>query len=217
MLITSFDVGMKNLAYCIISYDFDGLPPKINTWGVVDITPSCEIKKCCKDGCKHAAKKYVGEECFCGIHSKNKDGLPVIQQSPSEALFTTITTKMNDISFIYDSDICLIEQQPKCNPTMRMIASGLITCMIVNGIQNETRNMKNATFFSPKRKLSEGILPEGHTMQNYKGRKKASIAICRNLLPNQSQEVQDIFKSTKKKDDLADAFLQGLSYLDSFN
>jgi hypothetical protein len=54
---------------------------------------------------------------------------------------------------------------------------------------------------------------------NYTLRKKISVAMCNTFLESfpQSDEFHTMFKSSKKKDDLADSLLQGLSYIKSFD
>ena len=73
MLFLSIDVGMKNLAYCIIDYKER---IEIKHWGIINL---CNDKKyicngksknkvCNKNG------KYINKDfkCYCKIHAKNK-------------------------------------------------------------------------------------------------------------------------------------------------
>jgi hypothetical protein len=55
------------------------------------------------------------------------------------------------------------------------------------------------------------ILTIDDSISTYRGRKKTGIIHCQQLMP---REKTDFFKSHKKKDDLADSFLQGLWFLE---
>ena len=75
------------------------------------------------------------------------------------------------------------------------------------------RDVNNIEFISAANKLKGHI--EGKT--TYGERKKLSIEIVKNQL-NDNIKLEkwiDIFNNHKKKDDLADSFLQGLWYLNN--
>lgn len=67
----SFDIGIRNLAYCI--FDFSGESVSIIDWNVIDISitdklETIQVPKKCK--CKKNAKYSMGSLFFCGIHAK---------------------------------------------------------------------------------------------------------------------------------------------------
>lgn len=51
---------------------------------------------------------------------------------------------------------------------------------------------------------------------NYTQRKKESIRICEQFLEHQDEYFKEVFRKSKKKDDLADAFLQGIYFIRAF-
>ena len=73
MLFLSIDVGMKNLAYCIIDYNEE---IEIKHWGIINL---CNDKKyICNGKSKNKAcnknGKYINKDfkCYCKIHAKDK-------------------------------------------------------------------------------------------------------------------------------------------------
>ena len=61
-MIISFDVGLRNLAFCVL--DYDGAP-KIREWGVIDVMAegsghgNTSCFKCKKPGCWKLQEKYA--------------------------------------------------------------------------------------------------------------------------------------------------------------
>lgn len=71
------------------------------------------------------------------------------------------------------------------------------------------RNIKTIKFISAANKLK---LFEG-AKKTYAERKKLGIEVTNNFLKDTNSPYIDMFNNSTKKDDLADAFLQGLAYL----
>jgi len=88
----SFDVGIKNMAYCVFEINNSGC--NIVDWNVVNLMddgekktdiPRCqEIAKQSKKICGHLAKYKKGELCFCEKHAKTSTFLmPTKASSPT--------------------------------------------------------------------------------------------------------------------------------------
>ena len=83
-------------------------------------------------------------------------------------------------------------------------------------IDSKDSTIKSVKFFSPKNKLKchsgDDIVVSGKS--KYLQTKKASIIITRQKLEeySESEEIIRIFENSKKKDDLADCYLQALTY-----
>jgi hypothetical protein len=73
-------------------------------------------------------------------------------------------------------------------------------------------DMTNICFISASNKLKDFVVDKNTT---YSERKKKGIEICEEILLNNTNlnEYVKVFEDSKKKDDLADCFLQGLWYL----
>lgn len=154
-----------------------------------------------------ASKKFTVANC-------NKQPI----QELSEKLFSRLDKLHSE--FMNVSEV-LIENQPSLrNPTMKTIASILYSYFVMRGIIDKKvtkSNIDEIRFVSPSNKLKVNetnttkILDKGDTKENvYKLTKKLGVKYCRALI---SKEDDEIINKVKKKDDMADAFLQGFQYL----
>lgn len=164
MIILSFDIGIKNLAYCMI----DSEDKSILDWNVIDCSGSNET-------------------------------LRVIEE-------------LDQLEYLRDADIILLEKQPSFNPKMRNISTAIYVYFILR-IQHEQQRMAKIQFYAAKYKLKCcDIKIEHKTKDKYRQNKNLSIVHTRHLLKSHS----DFFESHKKKDDLADCYLQAISYINFF-
>ena len=101
----------------------------------------------------------------------------------------------------------VIEKQPARNVKMRLMENTLTTFFVMV-------NVPNVVNYSSKHKLGNiGKTAKGKT--NYSLRKKMGIAMCGAYLRDSDNKPEwlSMFDKSKKKDDLADCLLQGLSYM----
>ena len=165
----SFDVGIKNLSYCIIEINnnvFD-----IIDWNVIALCDS---------------KDKVNKINLINVGKTLKDKLDVV---------------LNKFSI----DMVLIENQIGPLAIKMKTLQGMIAQYFI------MKNIENIEFISSINKLKPYL---GNIKTNYNQRKKYGIEICRCYL-NECELLTkwDIyFNQNKKKDDLADCFLQALSY-----
>lgn len=114
-----------------------------------------------------------------------------------------------------DVSITLLERQPKVNPKMKAMASTLRTYLVIRQLVDNNKNFKIIDY-SPKYKLMcwTGPVPRIDVKSDYYRRKKLSIYQCEKLIENQEPSVREIYSNAQsKKDDLADCYLQCLSYI----
>ena len=108
-----------------------------------------------------------------------------------------------DILFTNKSiDTVLIENQMGKIATRMKTIQGMIAQYFI------IKNIPNIIFISSISKLKHFIT----TKTTYKERKQAAIDITSNLIKTEHSTWHNIFITNHKKDDLADCFLQGLSY-----
>ncbi len=161
MIILSFDIGIKNLAYCLI----DTETKDILDWHIIDCRSNNEILSAIEE----------------------LDALP----------------------HLLDADIILLEKQPSFNPKMRTMSTAIYVYFILR-IQHEQSRMIKILFYAAKYKLKCcNVVIEHKSKCKYRQNKNLGIEHTRHLLKTH----KDFFESNKKKDDLADSYLQAYSYI----
>jgi hypothetical protein len=194
MKILSFDVGIVNLAYCVIEKNGnEDSSPKILHWEII------ELSKKGNTFSAHIATSGIAE------------------------LYLTLINQLDQRPHLKEIDIVLIEKQPSFNPKMRIIAGCLQTYFYIRGVVDKpTDKIHSVEFFSPKHKLkcydgpvldissNNGKVVKGKYAQT----KKMGVAIARTKLEDYNEtEWLKAFENSKKKDDLSDCYLQALTYL----
>lgn len=108
----------------------------------------------------------------------------------------------DDLLEIHSVDEVIIEKQPNRNVRMRVIETMIHMYMTM-------KNMKSIAYSSKHKLFGQGGNLKGK--KNYNERKKRSISIVMLLVRGTKHE--SYFNMSRKKDDLADSYLQVLSYL----
>jgi hypothetical protein len=120
--------------------------------------------------------------------------------------------QLDNHPILLTGDIVLVERQPHSNPPMRIIEAIVESYFVGKGLKTID--------YSSRFKLGNMDLTSLGNLRgktNYSVRKKAAIQICKVFLTENPQPttIQHVWDTCKKKDDLADCFLQALSYKDS--
>jgi hypothetical protein len=188
MKILSFDVGIINLAYCI----FDTSNCKINNWGIIDL----KVPQ---------------------FSARVPSGNNAIAKSAND-IHVTLIKELDNRKFLLDVDYVVIEKQPSFNPKMRIIGGCLQSYFYIRGIIDSENPITSIEFFSPKHKLKCYTGPEltieSKTKSKYVQTKKMGILITREKLNefNETEIIKKQFESSKKQDDLADSYLQAITF-----
>ena len=272
MILLSFDVGIKNLAYCILSIteieDNSKHFIEIIKWNIIDL--SCDhveetetetavkiLNQCCK--CKKAAtycthsnsmlpedvKKYCkkhAEEAQLPMHPKLLKSNSKSGQTPYIVPLSKKKVSCNKINIVdlgknikCHLDVIFAEHMDKIDAILieNQIGNLAGRMNVLQGMISQyfiMRNITNIEFISATNKLKlfktiinkKTRLSEGGSLDNvvesekklYKMRKDAGKMVCRSLLsfyPKLNVWIATYDKH-KKKDDLADCFLQGYYY-----
>jgi hypothetical protein len=266
----SIDVGIKNLALCVLEHTSDGTL-NILHWSVVDLSTEDEIQLCNADPnlvtpCKNIAKFKKSGIHFCLKHAKkhpfiiptnsttvgfmNKqkvDALKTIAQTYSiqhdsnikkpellskihgylktncfESMNTINASKINIITlgkhlknkldFIFQDDVfdnVIIENQISPIANRMKTIQGMIAQYFI--MKN---NCQHIEFVSSFNKL-KSVVDSEHIL-TYSDRKKTGILQCVELLAKHNLPADSaFFIKHKKKDDLADSFLQAIWFINN--
>jgi len=224
MIILSIDVGMKHLAHCLL--DVGDADVKILDWDVVDLTGSVKCFKCIKtatvkgvfgSACgKHrpsfktsGMKKEALEAC-CLAHgvavgSRDEMSKRLTEYKKATPYVSTPVSRGRELCAAYSRfdahhiDVVLIENQMAAKMA---VVQGMLTQYWIQ------KGVAIIEAVSPVHKLQG--MPK---MDSYAQRKKAGIERTRSLLQKLEMDAAP-FEAHKKKDDLADTFLQAMWYLE---
>lgn len=213
--VLSFDVGIKNLAYCLIEFNLETNKERILLWEVLPIFESKRKSNKKTTSAKNIPYQVLSEHLYLRLEEiKDK-----ILKIPS-----------------FDSDLpmpmhIIIERQMA--PKMKTLAGMIFMYFSVYQNLNTFNNfsIKTLIYYNAKHKLSDMVynpkekdeiqLKEIKSPKNsYNYRKNLSKQYCNILIHrNQSDNFIEFFKASKKKDDLSDCFLQAISFikLDKFD
>ena len=111
-------------------------------------------------------------------------------------------------------DLVVIENQPALkNPTMKSIQMILYSYFLIEGVCSTTSPIDCIEMINARNKLKAytGPVIECDIKDRYKKTKFLGIQYCKVMIHESDQDEQwlSLFTSSKKKDDLADAYLQG--------
>jgi hypothetical protein len=175
-VVLSFDVGIRNLAFCLVDgrTNEEGASNKILMWDVLDI--------------------------------KAKD---------METMSSKLVSMLFELFGTENIDQVLIENQPVMkNPTMKSVQMIIYTFFVcAREVGMSPIGKVTLVPASCKNKFCDQILKERDpssittAKSSYTQNKKRAVETTRMMVPT---EWKDFFDSHKKKDDLADAYLQAL-------
>ena len=111
----------------------------------------------------------------------------------------------------------LIENQPALkNPTMKSIQMIIYTFFVIEGIMNDESSIEFIHMVNARNKLKvyKGSPIECDKKNKYARNKYLSVEYTKNMISEEDEQFQELFKESKKKDDLADAYLQGIYWIE---
>lgn len=242
MKIISWDVGIKNLAYCVIDSDNNNC---ILYWNIINLIPEnehCFISTCKKPAIKSC--QYYGKTvCWCDKHEsfyktlqndpKSKSNLNVLTKPTAIKNINCNNINIDDLRsnmihkldlhilpIIYRENInfFLIENQPTLkNPRMKAIADTLYTWALIR-CKLDSKIISNIHLISPSNKLKKYAEELMNCENKYKTTKLKSIEVVLEYLDKFTiTHWNNHLKTFSKKDDLCDAFLQGLYWINQYN
>ena len=126
---------------------------------------------------------------------------------------------LDEHTYLLDCDKVLIEKQPPRNGKMRVMEAALYCYFTLRGKLDENKQLSSVETYSAKHKLGGMLGLSGK--KSYGARKKAAIVKVTAILSKDNIDLNDpwlrFFCEHKKRDDLSDAFLMTLAYIQQQN
>lgn len=190
------------------------------------------------DACKKAGKQYCRytKKHYCQTHYRavvkslltqfkpRKITSKSVQKTRTDELQLELIRRLDHLSQQLegiDLDEIIIENQPsQKNPKMKTIANTIFVYYMMRGMHDKTHglNLKKVRFISPSNKLKVDsdntlkVFKSAKKGEKYKLTKALGIQYTKTLLRDDPQYI-DYLNLFPKKDDLCDAYLQGVYYL----
>ena len=217
----SFDVGIQNLAYCELSPE-----KEIQQWGIINMnnSPQCDVKlrkQCEKNATYQITDTNLNVKYCCTAHSKKfpkkkkLNGNRDILELSKRCIEKLRELDLSSIKYV------LIENQPALkNPVMKSIQMIIYTFFVIDGVMDPLLPMENIYMVNARNKLKvyKGpyvICPYPDEKKNkYRINKYLSIKYTQHMIEQEEEKFKDLFENSKKKDDLADAYLQGIYWIE---
>jgi len=211
MIYVSFDIGVKNLALCILRKT-EIL--EILEWRIIELASS---KKEIKGIDDISERIYIEMDNIIG-GLKNK-GINMIDYVLIENQPSNLNGIMKTIQHIIYGYFSLIKYWDKEVGNVVLVNASLKTKNHIYVINMEA-NAANAANAAKAAKpgtgdaVGEARNKKGFRRDKYKNNKMLSIELCRQYI-SENEQLQKRFNENKKKDDLSDACLQAVSYIRS--
>lgn len=224
----------NNMLYCKIhskKYIF-------NPINVDNYFDSCDKKICSyvgKNKCNKNAKYNYNNIYYCASHRKTIYNRYIVlnkmkkipkkkncMNSSIGVIRLKLIKALDNIPELLKADIVLIENQPSLkNPRMKAISSTIYDYFLIRGIidKNITKsNIIKVKYMCPSNKLKlvetkdkiELIKLKRNESKTYKMTKSLAVSYTKKLVKD--TEWEKYLEKYKKKDDMADSFLQGMYY-----
>ena len=191
----SFDVGIKNLAYCKLTEN-----KVIESWGIINLNenPQCDVhlKKRCEKQCTYEIKGDEKVKYCCTAHSKRfpkKKKLNVNHDLMKISQLCVDKLREIDIS---DVNHVLIENQPALkNPVMKSIQMIIYTFFIMDGLMKEESPIESIHMVNARNKLKvyKGPPIECDKKDKYAQNKYLSVEYTKEMIKEEKGEFIKLF------------------------
>ena len=125
-------------------------------------------------------------------------------------------SKLRDID-LSDINHVLIENQPALkNPVMKSIQMIVYTFFIMDGVMKDNSSIETIHMVNARNKLKvyKGPPVECNKKGKYAQNKYLSVEYTKEMIKEDEDKFIELFDESKKKDDLADAYLQGIYWIE---
>ena len=205
MKIISFDIGINNLSYCIFDIISEDSNNTLETNVPSETTITLETTTL-----ETNTQKQPYTIADWNVLNINIDG---VKKPTIHYLTRNIIKLFDELPLFLECNKVVIENQPCMkNPVMKSIQMIVYSYFAIRGVtDNKTTSEIVLMSASNKMKVYDGPPIELAVKSKYTRNKKLAILHTQYILKD--VEKLEFFNTHKKKDDLADAYLQGLFYI----
>ena len=227
MKLLSWDVGIYNLSYCILEKNDENKEIKIIDWNIVNLVDSEKIKKDRNLLFENIPRKLhelpqllnvdaVVIENQPSLKNPQMKSIQMILYSYFLILGKVIGNGENSKSYIENVDFCSASNKLKVYdgpkivlPEKKSRSKKKNEEVTINPEDNDNKNIEIVETIQEK----EDEKKTKSSSLKYADKKRLAIEHALYYLKKDQPAYFDFFNNHKKKDDLADSFLQGLYYL----
>lgn len=208
MIYISFDIGVKNLALCVLDHDGDSV--SIVDWNVICLTENKTLKGIDKisRALYSELDRIVGSLQAIGI---DHIGRVIIENQPSN-----LNGIMKTIQFLIYSYFDLsrhwnekVGEVLLINPAFKLQNHEFVPTRIEKKQAEQAKKVEPAESTKPAKQANKATKMRN---ERYRNNKRDGIEVCRHYIKD-DKHLLGFFESHKKKDDLADTCIQTISYL----
>lgn len=225
VLYAGFDIGIKNLAFCIIDSDkwnkyitTDSTDPGIIEWtnlNLVETPKECDSIKKNGEKCTKTARFQLNNNNFCGTHkSKNEKYTKIkisnCKNTSIQDFKYTAFQKLDKFKIFDNVEYIALESQPRFNQQMKMFAASIEAYFILRQHvdNNNLCTIRNSPAKNKLKKYNGTPISIPSSIKgSYNCRKYLAQKQTEYFLSKSPEILNQFFNNNKKKDDLADAFL----------
>ena len=225
MKLLSWDVGIYNLSYCILEKNDETKEIKIIDWNIVNLVDSEKMKKDRNllfeniPRKLHELPQLLNVDCVVienqpSLKNPQMKSIQMILYSYFLILGKVIGNNTNS-SYIENIEFCSASNKLKVYDGPKIILPEKNTKKlkneIINNIDNQELKIENNDENNDENNVVEKKIKSSSL--KYADKKRLAIEHALYYLKKDQNNYIDFFNNHKKKDDLADSFLQGLYYL----
>ena len=212
----SFDVCIKNLAYCKITED-----RVIEDWGIINLNenPQCDVhlNKWCEKQSKYEVKNNEKIKYSCTVQSKKFPKKKKINTNHNLMKISQLAVgKLRELDLNGITHVLIENQTALKNPVMKSIQMIIYTFFVMDGVMTEDSSIETIHMVNARNKLKvyKGPPIECNKKDKYAQNKYLSVEYTKEMIKGDDEKFIKLFDESKKKDDLADAYLQGIYWIE---
>jgi hypothetical protein len=226
-LYVGIDIGIKNLAFCVIDSEKwekyrkeESNDPGIVAWENLNILGNAEKCICILQSgkrkgecCEKNAKWLIKNEHYCGMHKLEnckKYTPPKVRNINMTLLKKMAFIELDKFSIFNSVNYIVIETQRRINQQMKMFGASIESYFIIRQQIDNTGSLHSIKASSAKNKLkmyNGPYIAVSHIKDPYDRRKYLAQKHTEFFLNRAPEILNTKYYPSKKRDDLADSFL----------